>query len=93
MVDAGFNIEARADDLDATPLNYAASTGDAAMVDLLLARGAGQGCTNKYGGTPISTAVYCAAHFNSGRGNYARVVRALLAAGGEVPPQSLELAL
>jgi len=93
MLDAGFNIEARADDLDATPLNYAATTGDAAMVDLLLARGAQQGPSNKYGGTPISTAVHCAAHFNSGRGNYARVVRSLLAAGGQVPPHSLELAL
>jgi ankyrin repeat protein len=93
MLDAGFDIEARADDLDATPLNYAATTGDAAMVDLLLAHGARQGVTNKYGGTPISAAVYCAAHFNSGRGNYARVVRSLLAAGGEVPPHCLELAL
>jgi hypothetical protein len=55
-------------------------------------RGARQGPSNKHGGTPISAAVYCAAHFNSG-GNYARVVRSLLAAGGQVPPQSLELAL
>jgi uncharacterized protein len=93
MLDAGFDIEARADGLDATPLNYAATTGDAAMVDLLLARGARQDLTNKYGGTPISAAVYSAAHFNSGRGNYARVVRSLLAAGGHVPPNCLELAL
>ena len=93
MLDAGFNIEARADDLDATPLGYAATTGDAPMVRLLLARGAQQGISNKYGGTPVDAAVYCAAHFNSGRGNYVQVVRALLAAGGEVPPHSLELAL
>jgi len=93
MLDAGFDIEARSDDLDATPLGYAATTGDAPMVELLLARGARQGISNKYGGTPVSAAVYCAAHFNSGRGNYVQVVRALLEAGGEVPPNSLELAL
>jgi ankyrin repeat protein len=93
MLDAGFNIESRSDDLDATPLNYAATTGDIAMVELLLARGAKQGVSNKHGGTPMSTAVYCAAHFNSGRNTYAKVVRALLAAGGEIPPHSLQLAL
>ncbi len=95
MLDAGFNIEARADDLDATPLNYAATTGDAAMVDLLLARGAAAGCHyTSMAVQPISTAVYCAAHFNSGRRTTMReVVRSLLAAGGRSRRHSLELAL
>ena len=93
MLDAGLNIEAKADDLDATALNYAATTGDAAMVDLLLARGARVDATNKHGGDAVDAAVYCAAHFNRDRTSYARVVRSLLAAGAKIPPNGLELAL
>lgn len=92
MLDAGFNIEARADDLDATPLLYAATTGDAAMVELLIARGARLDVAHKYGGTPVRTAVYCAVHSNSGRGEYAQAIRLLLEAGDTARKADLELA-
>lgn len=93
MLEAGFDIEARADDLDATPLLYAATTGDLAMVELLLAHGARLDVTHKYGGTPVRSAVYCAAHFNSGRTTYAQTIRRLLEAGDVIGDNSLELAI
>jgi len=93
MLDAGFDIEARADDLDATALLYAATTGDAAMVDLLLRRGARLDVKHKYGGQPLGSAVYCAAHFNAGRTTYGKTVRLLLDAGCIARPEDLELAL
>jgi ankyrin repeat protein len=93
MLDAGFDIEARADDLDATALLYAATTGDASMVELLLRRGARVDVKHKYGGQPLGTAVYCAAHFNTGRTTYGKTVRLLLNAGCTPRPQDLELAL
>lgn len=93
MLDAGFNIEARSDDLDATGLGYAGTTGDAAMVELLLAHGAKLEVRNKYGGTPVSAAVYSAAHFNSGRNTYARAISLMLDAGGIAEAKELEVAL
>jgi ankyrin repeat protein len=93
MLDAGFDIEARADDLDATALLYAATTGDAAMVELLLRRGARLDVEHKYGGQPLGSAVYCAAHFNTGRTTYGKTVRLLLDAGCIARPEDLELAL
>jgi ankyrin repeat protein len=93
MLDAGFDIEARADDLDATAPLYAATTGDAAMVELLLRRGARLDVKHEYGGQPLRSAVYCAAHFNTGRTTYAKTVRLLLDAGCIARPEDLELAL
>jgi ankyrin repeat protein len=93
MLDAGFDIEARADDLDATALHYAASTGDVPMVELLLSRGARRDVKHKYGGTPLSTAIYCAAHFRTAHGDYAGVVRRLLEAGDVASGENLRLAV
>src|SRR3569833_3983090 len=93
MLDSGFDIEARADDLDVTALLYAATTGDAPMVELLLRRGAQVNVTHKYGGQPLGSAVYCAAHFNPGRTTYVKTIRLLLGAGGIATPEDLELAL
>src|SRR3569833_536287 len=93
MLDAGFNIEARSVDLDATALLYAATTGDAPMVELLLRRGAQVNVTHKYGGQPLGSAVYCAAHFNPGRTTYGKTIRLLLDAGCIATPEDLELAL
>jgi len=93
MLDAGFNIDARADDLDATGLHYAASRGDVPMVRLLLARGARFDLEHKYGGTPLGTAIHCAAHFRNPGGSYAETVRLLAAAGEPVTGEQLKFAI
>ncbi len=93
MLDAGFDIEARADDLDATALLYAASNGDVAMIDLLVSRGARLDVTHKYGGSPLGTAVYCAANFANPRGAYPDAVQRLIDAGENVEEEHLRLAL
>src|SRR5262249_28744711 len=58
MANLGFDIEARADDLDATGVTYAASNGDVPMVQLLIQRGAKLDVNQKYGGNPLVTAIY-----------------------------------
>jgi ankyrin repeat protein len=93
MLDAGFDIEARADDLNATALHYAATNGDVAMVELLLSRGARRDVRHKYGGTPLSASIYCAAHFRTAHGDYAGVVRRLLEAGDVASEDNLRLAV
>jgi len=93
MLDAGFDIDARADDLDATALHYAATNGDAAMAKLLLARGARFDLRQKYGGTPLRTAIYCAANFRNVHGQYATVVQLLIDAGDKATNDRLEFAI
>jgi ankyrin repeat protein len=93
MLNAGFDIEARADDLDATGLLYAASNGDVAMVEFLLARGAKVDVKQKYGGTPLRTAIYCAVHFPRPNGRYAHTVRMLAQAGDKVTDDRLRFAI
>ena len=93
MLDAGFDIDARADDLDATALHYAATNGDVAMARLLLARGARFDLKHKYGGTPLGTAIYCAANFRNQQGQYAAVVQLLIDAGEKVTNDRLEFAI
>lgn len=93
MLDAGFNIDARADDLDATGLHYAASNGDVPMARLLLARGARLDLKHKYGGTPLATAIHCAAHFPNPGGSYAETVRLLAKAGELVTGEQLKFAI
>jgi hypothetical protein len=93
LLDAGFNIEARADDLDATALHYAASNGDVAMVKLLLSHGAQTNVKHKYGGTPLGTALYSAAHFPTGGGDYTQTATLLLKAGEEATSDRLAFAI
>jgi ankyrin repeat protein len=93
MLDVGFDIEARADDLDATALHYAATNGDASMIKLLLEHHARRDVKHKYGGKPLDTAVYCAASFRSEPGHYAESVRLLLEAGDEATEDDLRFAL
>jgi ankyrin repeat protein len=93
MLDAGFDIEAKADDLDATALHYAASKGDVAMTGLLLSRGARRDIRNKYGGTPFSTALHSAAHFPDKDGRYAEVIQLLLDAGDIASDDNLRFAV
>jgi ankyrin repeat protein len=93
MLDAGFNIDARADDLDATGLHYAASRGDVPMVRLLLARGARLDLKHKYGGTPLGTAIYCAASFPDPGGSYTETVQLLAKAGEPATDEQLKFAI
>lgn len=92
MLDIGFDIETRADDLDATALHYAATNGDVPMLKLLLAHGAKLDVKHKYGGTPLGTAVYCAA-FRNETGHYAEGVRLLVEAGDKATDDDLGFAL
>src|SRR6185437_2702351 len=93
MLDTGFNIEATADDLDATALLYAATRGDVPMIDLLLRRGARVEATHKYGGNPLDTAIYCAASFPSPDANYLAALERLIDAGLPFTPEHLQFAL
>ena len=93
MLDAGFDIDARADDLDATALHYAATNGDVAMAKLLLSRGARFDVKQKYGGTPLLTAIHCAANFRIEHGQYAAVVQLLIDAGETVTNDRLKFAI
>lgn len=93
LLDAGFDIEARADDLDATALLYAASNGNLPMLDLLIGRGARLDVTHKYGGNPLDTAVYSAAYFTNPGGNYPAAVERLVQAGLPAREEHLKLAI
>jgi ankyrin repeat protein len=93
MLEVGFDIEARADDLDATALHYAATNGDVPMVKLLLEHRARRDVKHKYGGAPLDTAVYCAASFRNDNGRYAEAVRLLLEAGDKATDDDLRFAL
>lgn len=93
MLDIGFDIETRADDLDATALHYAATNGDVPMVKLLLAHRARFDVRHKYGGTPLGTAVYCAANHRSEEGCYVEAVRLLTEAGDKATNDDLMFAL
>jgi len=93
MLDAGFDIEARSDDLDATGLLYAATTGDAAMVDLLVRRGARLDVKHKYDGTPLDTAIYSAAYSRTEHGRYAETAQRLIEAGEKVTDDFLWFAI
>jgi len=93
MLDAGFDIETRTDDLDATALLYASTNGDVPMIELLLRRGARLEVTHKYGGDPLGTAIYCAAYFTNPNGDYRRSVERLIDAGLGVTEGHLEFAL
>ena len=93
MLDAGFDLEARTDDLNATALLYASTNGDVPMIELLLRRGARVDVTHKYGGNPLGTAIYCAAYFTNPNGDYPRAVERLIDAGLPVTEEHLEFAL
>jgi ankyrin repeat protein len=93
MLDVGFDIDAKADDLEATGLHYAATRGDAPMAKFLLSRGARFDLKHKYGGTPAVTAIYCAANFRNPHGQYAAVVKLLIDAGEKIPNDRLEFAV
>lgn len=99
LLDAGFDIGVRHEGME--PLHWAAWFGNAAMVRLLLERGAPLEARNAYGGTPLGTAVYGSTHCHSPTGGstaagdaadparearYVEAVEALIAAGATVGP-------
>jgi hypothetical protein len=71
----------------------AATTGDVPMIDLLIARGARLDVKHKYDGSPLGTAIYCAANFTSSRGDYPNAVRHLIEAGEKPTQEELLFAL
>ncbi|HEY0687346.1 MAG TPA: ankyrin repeat domain-containing protein [Steroidobacter sp.] len=93
MLEIGFDIEARADDLDATALHYAATNGDVPMVKLLLGHRARLDVKHKYGGTPLDTAIYCAANHRNDDGRYAEAVELLVEASHEPLDDYLKFAI
>src|SRR5262249_43353260 len=93
MLEAGFDIEARADDLDATALHYAASNGDVAMVKLLLSHNAQTNVKHKYRGTPPRTPPDAPAHLPPGGGDYTQPATLLLQAGEEATSDRLAFAI
>jgi hypothetical protein len=48
---------------------------------------------NKYDGTPLGAAVYCAADFRNPDGDYASTIRCLIEAGAKIEGQSLQFAI
>ena len=93
MLDAGFDIETRTDDLDATALLYASTNGDVPMIELLLRRGARLKVIHKYGGNPLDTAIHCAAYSPNPGGDYAGAIERLLDAGLPATKEHLQFTI
>jgi ankyrin repeat protein len=93
MLDVGFDVEAKADDMVCSGFVYAATNGDVRMLRLLLDRGANLEASHMYGGNALGTAIYCAANFRNPAGDYAGAVDLLLHAGLEPRDDMLPFAL
>jgi ankyrin repeat protein len=93
MLDIGFNIDARADDLICSALVYASGNGDVAMTKLLLDRGADRTVKNSYGGNALGTALWRVANAPNPSGDYPGVVKLLLGAGLPLHEDMLPFAL
>ncbi len=104
MLEAGLDITV--DSGGYQPMHWAAWFGHPEMVALLLEYGAPLEATHRYGGTPLSTAVYASRHCHeaakSGEGrrpsddkareaNYVKIAEMLIAAGAKVHPWMLGL--
>ena len=95
LLDCGFDIAfkgARA--WGSTPLHGAAWYGQAEAVELLLSRGApfGVAANPPEESLPLGWAAHGSGNCRNPHGDYARVVRALLAAGAEPLPEHAEMA-
>lgn len=86
MLDLGWPVAVRGD-WDASALNQAAFRGDAAMVRLLLAHGARWHEPNGFGGDALGSCLYAGTDLPSPGGDYATVLRLLLADGAPAPQQ------
>lgn len=81
MLDVGFDIEAKADDMICSGFVYAAMNGDVPMLRLFVERGADVNSAHKLGGNALGTALYCAVHHRAPGGDYPGAVELLLGAG------------
>ena len=75
----------------ASALNQAAFRGDAAMVALLLSHGARWSERNGYGGTALGSCLHAGCHEPVSGGDYAEVLRLLLADGAPLPDEDDDL--
>lgn len=85
MLEIGWPVDTPGD-WDASALNQAAFRGDAPMVALLLSRGAHWEERNGFGGTALGSCLHAAAHEPEPGGDYAAVLKMLLAQGATVSP-------
>jgi hypothetical protein len=93
MLDIGFNIDAKADDLICPALVYASGNGDVAMTKLLLNRGADRAVKNSYGGNALDTVLWRVANLPNPSGDYPGAVKLLLDAGLPLREDMLPFAL
>lgn len=84
MLALGWPVDVRGD-WDASALNQAAFRGDAPMVRLLLAHGARWHEPNGFGGDALGSCLHAALHQPHRGGDYAGVLRLLLADGAPAP--------
>jgi ankyrin repeat protein len=86
MLEAGWPV-AVANDLNQTPLHYAAWFGNGRLAKELIERGAMVNVfENEYGGSPLAWALHGSLHcWARAKGDYPAVTRVLLAAGAQLP--------
>lgn len=85
MLDCGFDLAAT-DDMGATALHWAAFTGNAPAARILISRGASLDARDRtYHSPPLGWADYADSNHTNPHGDFAGVVRALLAAGAALP--------
>lgn len=84
MLELGWPVAVRGD-WQASALNQAAFRGDAPMVQQLLAHGAGWAEPNGFGGDALGSCLHAARHQPDPAGDYAAVLRLLLANGAPAP--------
>ncbi len=86
MLALGWPVDVRGD-WDASALNQAAFRGDAALVRLLLAHGARWHEPNGFGGDALGSCLHAGANEPHVDGDYAEVLKLLLADGAPAPQQ------
>lgn len=88
MLDAGFDPHVRGMD-DSTPLHLAAFHGFVDVVNVLLQHNPPLTVTNRFGGTPLDTAIYGSVHSWRQDGDFPAAVEALIKAGSKVRADSV----
>jgi len=86
MLELGWPVDVRGD-WDASALNQAAFRGDAALVRLLLAHGARWHEPNGFGGNALGSCLHAGTNEPHAEGDYAEVLKLLLADGAPAPEQ------
>ncbi len=87
MLAVGFSV-ATTDDMGATPLHWAAFTGNVAATRVLLAHGTPvDACDRTYQSNPLGWADYAASNRTNPNGDYPGVARLLIEAGVSLPTE------